>query len=412
MKYIKKYNKLFEWRFHDDFHKEKIRDVNYYIDKIKSEDVDNNSIEQLFHWSCTYNFPELALALVDLLGYQIVRLHRSIAYLEYNTFKKIIEKNDLYKRLEVVGKGSTEFISEIIYYGGKDSVKKLKLLKKLGYEINKDTLRIACYGNNLEVIKYLVSLGFDPKEKEKTSYSDRPQNCLDIATNYGKDNYDVIKYLVKDLKIPVTYRHMHNVINKDKKALEFLVKSDNIIDDYAYSSWSTHDEDKKQYTLRDILSSLAGKGRMDLFKYLVDKEDIKDKYNFVFSLNTKRDWKGFDEGTNTYIKPDQLDMAYYLFKQSKIEPYIGVVEFVMNNNEDYWYDKFRKDPELFKMINPAMPYEHIKKYKYQKILFDSGDKEFINHLIKFYEKDIDEKILKEFSDMPEIMDIILKKYNL
>jgi hypothetical protein len=61
-----------------------IRDVNYYLNRIKSENVSLDSIESLFHWSCTQDFPELAIALVENEKYIHEKILRdTITYNKY-----------------------------------------------------------------------------------------------------------------------------------------------------------------------------------------------------------------------------------------------------------------------------------------------------------------------------------------
>ena len=413
MKYIKTYKKLYEWYFHDEFHKDKIRDVNYYLNRIKSENVSLDSIESLFHWSCTQDFPELAIALVDILGVRILKLNRSIAYLKYDAFKKIIETNDLYKKLS-----TKDIIDNVIYYGGDDADKKLEYLQKLGFELKDENLRSACVTNNLKTIKYLIKIGLDPKKIEKEKYSTASTNCLDIVTKYNRSHDEgvtnIIDYFVNQLNIPVTYRHMYNILNKgiltDYEAFEILMKSKNRVEDYSYSSYATQDEDKHQIIERDVLRRLSGKDKMNYFKYLVDRSDEKNKYNYVYCLNLKKDWKGFNIKSKEYIDPKHLDMAYYLVKQSKTNPHSGFIELLMNENQKFWFDKMKSDKDLILKLWD-MPYDIKQSYEYQKIIFESKD-ELTKRFIKENEKNIHEKILREYDDLPEILELIAKKYNL
>jgi len=411
MKYIKTYNKLYEQYFHDEFHKDKIRDVDYYLDRIKKEKISNDSIDLLFHWSCIYNFPELALALIDMLGTRILKLNRSIAYLKYDAFKKILETNDLYKKFS----NKEEIIDNVIYYSKDDDVnKKLEYLQNLGFELNDKALRTASFTCNLKVVKYLVKLGLDPRKKEKEKYSDSPTNCLDIATKYNRDKdktTEIVDYFVNELNIPVTFRHMYNVLSNDNyEAFEILMKSKNRIQDYSFSFYATNDENKYQMVLRDVLRRLSNKDKMDYFKYLVDEIYEEDKYMYVYYLNLKKDWKGFNKETKEYIDPKDLEMAYYLIKTSKKNPHDGYIELLMNQNEKFWLDKMKSDKDLILRLW-HLPPQIKESYEYQKIIFES-DNEIINKFIEKNEKYIHTRIMKEYDHLPQILELITKKYNI
>lgn len=248
------------------FHTEKNRDDKYYIDLIKKGEINKYDLERLFHWCCVFDFQELAFKISKYIDNQtLYNLIRSITYLKYDYFKKIIEKDDLYKLLFK----DRYFVEYIFNYSEKDEiVKKLKLIKKLGYKFIQNDLETACFKDRtgVDIIKYLTSLGLDPKKKKPSTFSHKMENCLDISTNYN-ENSEKIKYLVEELKIPITYRHMHNVIVKNNlESLKVLINNmDNLIDDYSYSDYATHSEDKYKYVLYDIVSLMYNK---KLFEYL------------------------------------------------------------------------------------------------------------------------------------------------
>jgi hypothetical protein len=401
MKYIKNYNKLFEWYFYDEFHKEKIRDVDYYLDRIKKEKVGKDSIDQLFHWACVENFSELVLALNNFLDKSsLIRLNRSITYLDFKTFKTILEKDNLYKNLLK----DRDFLSNVIYYGD-DLVEKVKYLETLGFNINDDFLRYCCYSDKLELIKYLVSKGLDPKKIQKDKITDIPQNCLDIATSYNKKGIKIIKYLVEELNTPVTYRHMNSVID-NPEALDIIMKSKNIIDDYSYSMYSTNGENNRQFTLYKFLNNLSSKNLIKYIKILADR-DKKRGYDFLQNLNSKKDWQGFDKKFDEYLDPSQLEIAYYI-----IDNYDGdyenatTTQFITHNNEDFWLKKMKENPSIIKKLL-YLDDKVRKSYKYQKILMEADEKN-----LKYIKNIIHPNIIKEYDHLPEVLDIIAKKYNL
>lgn len=408
MKYIKTY-KLFEWHFYDEYQKEKIRNADYYIDRIRKEKVSRDSVESLFHWACVDRDSELALKLTDILdSNQLVKLNRSITYLDLKTFKTILEKDNLYKNFIMRNK---DFLENVIHYGGKDSVEKIKYLETLGFNIDEKFLRTCCYSNNLEVIKYLISKGLDPNKIIKDSYSDIPQNCLDVATKYNSKGTDVIRYLVQDLKMPVTYRQMDSVID-NPEALDILFNSNNIVDDHSYSYYATRDENKRQFTLYNLIFDLSRKGMDKYIKILADK-DKKKGYDFLQSLNRKKDWKGFKEKFDEYLDPSQLELAYYIIDNyggqgDKFGNYesLSTTEFITHNNEDFWLKKMKENPSIIKKL--LYIDDKVKKsYEYQKILLeaDEDNLKYIKHIIH-------PDIMREYDHIPEIFDMIAKKYNL
>ena len=222
MRYIKTFEDSFS--FYDEFHHKKIRDVNYYIDKIRKKNIGPYYTTELFHWACAFNFPELAMALVEFIPRnELINLDRSITYLDYEYFKKIIEKNNLYKELI----NRRDFLEYVIVYG-KDKVKKFQLLEKFGVEINLRLLRLACYhGKDVELVKYFVSKGLDPNKKEKATYANYYENCLDLATT-SNINVDLIRYLVNDLNMKVSFKNMLGAIDKETESLDILINSKNI----------------------------------------------------------------------------------------------------------------------------------------------------------------------------------------
>lgn len=382
--------------FHNDMFNKKIRDVNHYIDIIKNSDKYHISLGQaeiLFHWSTIENFPELAEALLDVLPLKsLKRLDRSIAALPYKYFSKILKYKDMYK---LINKSS--MIKNIIYYGKTDAAKKLSLLKKFGIIFNNDAIRNAAYAENLEAVKYFFEKeGLDPSEKEESF--NIPENCLDSATEHNKGP-DVINYLVTKAHVPVTYRHIYNVINnKNLEALPALINSNKIIEDYAYSSWST-------YRKHPIYLN-------NLIKLMIEKKLIKESKKLL--SNTKM--KGYDiiqslakhsANIGDFIDKKTLKIVYWIISNYDGNENSYTTRIVTKENKDFWINKFKQNPHLIYNMLDGMDKKILEDYDFQKILLDMNPKN-----IKYIIKVLDPKIEKEYSDIPEIFDITLNKYNI
>jgi hypothetical protein len=301
MKYIKR---LYEWYFHDEFFKDKNRDVKYYLDRIEKERVDKDSIDTLFHWSCVNNFPELALALSKKVD--LNRVCRSITYLDFKWFKKILEGIKITNR---------DFLSYVIQYGS-DKDKKFDWLEKQGYKINyQDLLETACFHDFtdenedvLDVVKYIIKKGADPKEFKDGKISYIKQNCLDVATRYGKNNLELVKYLVDICKVPATWRNIKDTYHYNIKVFDYLIKLSYIEEDHSFSSYATSYDDRRRYTLSQLISLLSINKDDEYIKYLADKQE-DNGYNFLQLLNRKKDFKGKGK-YDVYLNPDRISILY------------------------------------------------------------------------------------------------------
>lgn len=374
--------KLLEADIYQMYFTDENRNLKEYLELIDSGELSEHDILRLFHWSCAYDFHELSAELVKKIKREDLLKHsRSIAYLDYPLFKKIIEKNNLY----VSFLNNRDFLDQV-FNNGKDKVKKLKLLKKHGFEYTDKSLRSACFHNSegiVSVIKYFVSLGLDPSKKEKSTYSDQPQNCLDIATNYN-DDPSIIRYLVKNLNIPVTYRHISNVISKDNlKSVPILTRSKNIIEDYSYSSWATHDENKHPYYLSRLIYRMGNK---NLFKYLklVFENSVKKPYNELQSLPSSSD--------SNIVFPKYLNIAYWIISNYN-DTYINSynTEYITKGHLKFWVKKMKEDPSIIKKLLDVD--DDIKtSYEYQKVVLDADPKN-----LKYIEKKLNSKIKDEYA---------------
>lgn len=395
MKYIKKYERYKKpvyYSFHDDMNEDH-PDVDYFLNIIKTKEIYEGSLENLFYWSCR-NFPKLAIELNGVIPFKIIlKGIIGIVQLNYDNFRAILKKNNLYTLLI----NNKEFIEKILYYG--DDTKKLILLKKLGFVFNQSLLRTACFVGCVNIVKYLVNQGFDPKEKKEDSFTYAPENCLDIATQWNKTP-EVIKYLVEQLKIPVTYRHIINVIYKDNlNAIPILINAKIIVDDYCYSRYATHQENKEPYRLGDVVKIMLNKNLDDLLKIIL----IKEKDHGYDQLQ-KLPELGF---SNLYLNPKYLEFAYWIINNwnGENENFIST-KFITTNNEKFWFRKIRKNPSIIPKLT-KMRQEVLDSYKYQKLILNKDEKN-----IKYIINNLHPRILSEFDHIPEILNKIANKYNI
>jgi len=378
--------------FYDDMKKD-AHDVDYFLNLIKTKNVTSDELERLFYWSCR-EFPKLSLALIDVMPARSIQKEiRGIVQLDVDDFKKLIEKNDIYKGLIT----NKEFLEEIIYYGH-DKVDKFKILEKLGATFNQRLLSLACYAGRINIVKYLIDKGFDPNIKKEASFSHAPQNCLDDATLYNKTP-DVIKYLVEDLNMPVTYRHIYNVLVMDNfDALPSLINSKNIIDDYSYSMYATHNEDQHPFYFSSLISKILNKNQE---KYIIPLFKGKnDGYDDLQSLPSIKNY-------NNILDPKYLELAYRIIKNYKgNSSNSSSIRFITRNNEEFWFKKMKQDPSIIsKLIK--MDDEVIKSYKFQKLILDI-DKDNLKYIIN----KLHPKILIEYGHLPGVINIIASKFNI
>lgn len=382
--------------FYDDMFKKKIRDVNHYINIIKNSEyhVSLNQTETLFHWAAIEHFSELAEAILDILPLSsLKKLNRSIAQLPYKYFSKILRYKDLYKTIV----SNTNIIEDIIYYGRIDSAKKLFLLKNFGAKYNNEYIRKAAYAENFEAVKYFFEKEkLDPSEKVKTF--DISENALDDAAEHNKGS-EVINYLVTKAKVPVTYRHIYNVINNNNlNALPALINSKNIIDDYAFSYYSTYR--KHPIYLTNLIQLMVGKDLMNEIKILLS--DVKMKgYDTIQTLTKHSPDKG------DFLDDKTLKIVYWIISNYDGDENSYTTRIITKGHKDFWIQKIKENPKLiYKMIN-GIDKEILKDYEIQKILLDDNERN-----IKYIIDKLDPKIEKEYKDIPEIFDITLNKYNI
>jgi len=408
MKYLKKFDSTKQIVYYD-FYADMIddhKDIDYFLNIINTKDVHINTMETLFYWSCR-KFQTLAIKLADLLKTPFLIKSvsiKGIVQLDYVNFKTIIEKNELYKYIIK----NNEFIKDIFYYGNVDIVKKLKLINSLGAVFNQNILRSVCYTDKVDVVKYFVSQGLDPRDMSSTNYSDSPENCLDIATKFSK-SVDIIKYLVEDLKIAVTYRHMRNVIYNNNLKTTFynaltILSNGIITDDYSYSRYATHDENKYQYKLSSLIKILAINGIDDFLKKILKN----DAYSHIQDLP---EIKNFNVTTWTHgeehLDPKYLKIAYWIIdnwngnnENSYSTKYITI------DNEKFWLQKIKKNPSIITKIK-YMSSETVNSYEYQKLILSKDEKN-----IKYIIGNLHPKIMTEYDHMPEVLNLLASKYNL
>lgn len=404
MKYIKTYEKKIKqpeyYDIYDDLRN--IKDVDYYLNLLETKNISDYDKSRLFYWSCR-ELPELALKLLKILPLQmIVENKRGIVQLEYPYFSKILKYKDLYKYLIT----KNDFINDVLFYSYDDDTRKLILLKKLGYIFTQNNLESLSYTNKINNIKYLVNQGFDPSLKRKSSYGDMPQNCLDTATSYGKENIEVIKYLVQNLHIPVTYRHIYNVIAKrNLEAVPILVNTKKFSDDYSYSNYATNDDNRHQFRLNSLIYPMLNNNLDEYLKILLKNRNVG--YSILQSLPSLTDHNKNYTVKIKYLDPKYLDFAYEILNN-----YDGKYEnsetttFITHNNEKYWLKKMKQNPSIISKLT-ELEEDFKTSYKYQKIILDADAKN-----VKYIIDDLNPRIMEEYSDIPEILDKTANKYNL
>ena len=363
------------YSFYEDF--KSILDVNHYINILKTKNITEYEEDRLLYFACR-ELPELSVKLVDYIPTKTFSKNNSaVAELPYNYFKSILKNDNIYNALI----NNSEFFSNLVYHNS--DVKNFKLLKDLGATFNQDLLMTACFKGSLDIVKFLISTGLDPNKKKDATFSRAPENCMDYATKYN-DKSNVIKYLV-DLGVPVTYRHIYNVIQKGNlDAVPYLVNSKNLVKDYSFSSYATQSQDKYQYTLSSLVSLMLNNNLNKYVKILLNKE--KDKgYDILQGLP-------FEYYDNyKIINTKYLELAY-----SIISNYDGkyensfTTEFITNYNEKFWLNKMKRNPSIISKLR-NMDISILKLYDYQKIILEDD----IDNL-KYIKNILNPKIEKEF----------------
>jgi len=160
--------KLFENKnidFYDDFFKKEIKDIDYYLNIIDELNINKYYIKQLFHWACMEKLNEFVYKLSQKLDFNDLKgLIRSLIYLDFNYFKKIIIENNLLNYYL----SDKDIVEHII---SKGYVKKIKFLEENGIQLNQKILELSCFHNKLNIFKYLISKGLDPNKKTKNNFS-------------------------------------------------------------------------------------------------------------------------------------------------------------------------------------------------------------------------------------------------
>jgi len=372
--YEKKTKPVF-YSFYEDF--KSIIDVNHYINIINTKNITEYEEDRLFYFACR-ELPELAVKLVDYVpAKKFSKNNTAVCELPYIYFKSILKNDNIYKALIK----EPEFLNNLVYHNS--DVKKFKLLKDLGVTFNQDLLMTACFKGKLDIVKFLISTGLDPNKKKDATFSRAPENCIDYATKYN-DKPDVIKYLI-NLGVPVTYRHIYNVIHKGNlDAVSFLVNSKNIEEDYSFSSYATHSEDKYQYRLDNLISLMISE-KLDRFvRVILDK--VKDKgYSIIQGLPFKYYRNG------KILSTKYLELAYWIISNydGKYENSF-TTEFITNYNEDFWINKMKQYPSIISKLR-HMDISILKSYDYQKTILDDN----IDNL-KYIKDILNPKIEKEF----------------
>jgi len=365
------------YSFSKDF--DTIHDVDHYLNILKTKIVYIDEIHRLIWWAGK-ELPELLVALTDVLSPEIiVKDSKWITKLTYKYFEEILDKPSIREKLL----NNKEFLNCLVYYGDVD---KFELIKSFGESFTQGLLHSACYAYNLPVVKFLVGEGLDPSIRKKALYSHKPENCLDEATSHN-DKPEVIKYLV-NLGVPVTYRHMRNVIYRNNfDALECLINSNNIIDDYSASSYATHTEDRRQYTLHDLISFMAGRDLDEYIKILFSKEsdcgyrylqslpEIKEKFN-------SKTW----EHEIVYLSPKCLELAFWVIKNYNGPENHSTTPYITQNNEKFWFKKMKSDTDIIpKLLRLS---KHIlESYTYQKLIL-TVDSKYLKYIINFIHPNI------------------------
>jgi hypothetical protein len=406
MKYIKTYEAKkkdtydLQYDFWKDFNEKKIRDIDHYLNIIHNDKyhVYLSQLESLFHWCCYEHCNDLALALSnELPKSSLAKLGRSLSYLDYKAYKTIMEKDDLYK---LIMHKDREFVDNLIYYGI-DDAKKLNLMINWGIVFTQKNLESASFAGRENIVKYLVSIGLDPSIKTKTTYDESQENCLDKAASHNK-NPNIIKYFVTKLNIPVTFRHMRDVIKNDNlNALPILINSKNIIPDYAYSNNRHGTSYNTIVNLADVIRVMLNKNLNKYIKILLNRE-FDYGYNIIDDLPSNSEYNNKTHRyENSRIKSEYLNLAYWILSKYNGKENISITHFITNKHEKFWLNKMKTNPGI--ILKLKMIFDDLaRSYEYQKIILDI-DPNNLENIIDI----INPKIKIEYNHL-----VNAKKYNL
>lgn len=363
------------YSFHEDF--KSIRDVNHYINILNTKNITEYEENRLFNFACR-ELSELAVKLVDYVPAKTFSKNSSsVAELPYTYFKSILKNDNIYKSLVK----DSDFFRNLVYYNS--DVKKFKLLKELGATFNQDLLLTASFKGNLDIVKFLISTGLYPNKKKESSFGRAQENCMYYATQHN-EKYNLIKYLV-DLGLPVTYRHIYNVIQKGNlDAVPYLINSKNMVDDYSYSPHATYQEHRNPYSLGSLISLMISEKLDKYITVLLDK--VKDKGYNTIQLLPK-----VNNGNDKSLSPKYLELAYWIISNcdDKYENSF-TTEFMTNYNEKFWINKMKQNPSIISKLR-QMDISILKSYEYQKIILNYN----IDNL-KYIKDILNPRIEKEF----------------
>lgn len=399
MKYLKTFEartKKINLKYYDfkrDIIYKNLRDADYWWEIINNIKYDDYSLEDLFKTSCIY-IPELAVKMVDILSTeQIIKNSEQIYKLPLNEFKNLLMKNDLYKKFDL------SKIVDIHSNDNDDDIEKIKLLKLLNPNIifSVKLLDSAIFYKNLNLFKYLISIGLDAAEKYEEFYISRNSlgNLISNIHNMNKETFiKFLNYIVNDLNVAVTPKHIYEVIRNIEKvgneALKILMNAKNNTDDYEYSVWSNYD--KTPITKSDVVIALTSSSdKIDIKlikKYLSSLSNFGYDYLQSFCSISKFNQKEWKYDKTFDIK--NLKLAYWIISNFNGTENSYTTNYIINNNNiDFWLKKMKKNPSIIDKLK-ELDTKIKDSYEYQKTLLE------INTQYSKTLKNIHPNIKKEF----------------
>lgn len=305
---------------------------------------------------------------------QIIKNSEQIYKLPLNEFKNLLIKNDLYKKFDL------SKIVDIHSNDDNDDIEKIKLLKLLNPNIvfSVKLLNSAIFYKNINLFKYLISIGLDASEKYENFNISRNSlgNLISNIYDMNKETFiEFLKYIVNNLNVAVTPKHIYEVVKNIEKvgdeAFKILMKAKNTTDDYEYSGWSTYE--KTPITKSDVVTALtSSKININLIKkYLISLSKFGYEYLQLFSgisSFNQKDWK-YDKT----FDPKNLELAYWIISNFTGQENSFTTEYITNNNMDFWLKKMKQNPSIIDKLKELSP--KIKNsYEYQKTLLEIDPK--------------------------------------
>jgi hypothetical protein len=396
MKYLKSFEartKIIRPKYYDfkpDIVYKHLLDADYWWEIISNTKYDDYSLEHLFKLACQY-IPKLAVKMVDILSpEQIIKNDDNIYDLPLNELKSLLTKNDLYKRFDI-----SKLVN--INNNGDNDIEKIKLLRSLDPNITFSVklLNSAIFYKNLKLFKYLISIGLDASETIESYHISRNSlgRLISNIHNLNKETFiEFLKYIVNDLNVAVTPKHIYEVVrNIDKvgdEALEILMNAKNTTDDYEYSGWSTYD--KKPINKSNVVTALTSSNKIDnnlIKKYLSRFKDFGYGYLQSFSGISK-----FNQKDDETIDPKNLELVYWVISNYNGHENSFTTEYITNDNVDFWLKKMKENPSIINKLKELDP--KIKhSYEYQKTLLE------IDPLYSKTLRNIHPKIEKDFKHL-------------